>query len=620
MPTRHDARAALVILASCWACGTRPQPSGESAAPVPTDAERDRPVAKGPAATEPPEQTEPEPATTVLASAEGIVGPIVVELRGDQRTLLIDGVVQGQAETEPATIASRDPLDALMSSAGFSEGRVLLIGLGTGRTAQALSRNGRGLDVVELEPKVVDFAREYFQYQGPARVGDGAEFVASTTETYGLIVFDAFDGSKPPESLVSDATIANAKQRLVLGGGLVFRLLARADDPVIDELRRKLAPYHVRVFGSGQGSELQNLYLLASPRPIHMRRSTEHRLAQIHPRVGGVYDGVEVVGYLIREEHSGQLAIDLPHGEMGAQRYLLEGPEAAALEGVLPVDAKFPTIGDYGPGPGIEKAPRTLVGGEGVMRSDLRFSPVVVGVRGTAELVAEIDPDDAVLARRARMRAQAKGKAFRPSGRLALSDDPRLPHGGTLYKLQVESIGGTFTKRDWKRFRKAKLRAPLAKAKRTLSAGDLAGGHAALTAYLAAFDAHFGTLAPQLLAREGIFDVQRTLAAFASSPTPTPSPFEIAQACEEAMALCQWRLGDAGALRPALFKCAVDHYQVAHDASSDPSRPTRAAIHLVTLIVNEADEVDFDDPERARKLRKRANKLRKKTGARPKPR
>ena len=80
--------------------------------------------------------------------------------------------------------------------------KVLLIGLGAASLTKFLYRNQplAKLTVVEIEPAVVAAARHFFKLpEDPKRlkivIGDGAEFVVNSDQTYDLILVDGFDAN-----------------------------------------------------------------------------------------------------------------------------------------------------------------------------------------------------------------------------------------------------------------------------------------------------------------------------------------------------------------------------------------------------------------------------------------
>ncbi|MEM6989295.1 MAG: hypothetical protein AAF721_02320 [Myxococcota bacterium] len=552
-------------------------------------------------AVAPVTQAPPADAPHLVAQAVGKAGPIVVEDRAERRVLVIDGVVQGSIVRESEAVASADPLVKLVKTAVGHRARALLIGLGTGRTATELADSLGVVDVVEIEPQVIEFARAHFGYSGDAREADGAEVLRSSNAVYDAIILDAFDGTKPAAELVSRAGLGRAKERLLHDGVIAIRLLGRPSAAWIDEIRRSLAPLDVLVYGAGVGDETQNLYLLASRRRLAVDHYANRNIRLVYPSPGEEYGGLSLAGYLIREEHSGGLALDIAHDEMGAQRYLVVGPLAEALEAELPATAEFPVEGDYGPGPAIRKVPRDLAGGEGAMRSDLRFSPVVVAVRGRARLITAVHPD---VAARGGRRGAGLAKA------MGQTKDPRLPRGGVLYELTVEEVDGVYTRPAWERLKRSKLRPMLKRARAKIAAGNLPAVQSALGEYLSRFDAQFGDVAPLLAARAGVDDLHRILAARADGGLDTA--VKRARACARLGDHAAGLRGDASALATPFFDCAIKQYEAA--LGDDPRVSPVVARALIELLDDRSDLTR--DDARARHLRRKLHKLVKKTGIR----
>ncbi len=110
--------------------------------------------------------------------------------------------------------------------------KVLLIGLGAASLTKFLYRHYplAKLTVVEIEPAVVAAARQFFKLpEDPLRlkivIGDGAEFVASTDQTYDLILVDGFDGKARPGALDSLPFYQMCRARLTNDGIVAVNLL-----------------------------------------------------------------------------------------------------------------------------------------------------------------------------------------------------------------------------------------------------------------------------------------------------------------------------------------------------------------------------------------------------------
>ena len=127
--------------------------------------------------------------------------------------------------------------------------RVLIIGLGGGVIPVAMRRIDptMRIDVVELDPAVVDVAKRYFGYEEDADlrtfVGDGRVFVRRQGRAgvrYDLIVIDAYERVYVPEHLMSREFLGEVKSLLAPGGVVASNTFARGP----------LAPYEAATYQS----------------------------------------------------------------------------------------------------------------------------------------------------------------------------------------------------------------------------------------------------------------------------------------------------------------------------------------------------------------------------------
>ncbi|MFZ5637156.1 MAG: spermidine synthase [Pseudomonadota bacterium] len=162
--------------------------------------------------------------------------------------------------------------------------RVLVIGLGGGVIPRAMRRIDPALriDVVELDPAVVDVAKRYFGYREDPRlrthIGDGRVFVrrsARRGERYDLIVIDAYERVYVPEHLMTREFVGEVRSLLAPGGVVASNTFAVGP----------LAPYEAATYQSVFGETrvvdmtLGNRIILAGrdglPSPEAMRARGE---------------------------------------------------------------------------------------------------------------------------------------------------------------------------------------------------------------------------------------------------------------------------------------------------------------------------------------------------------
>lgn len=127
--------------------------------------------------------------------------------------------------------------------------RTLVIGLGGGVIPRALRRidPSMQIDVIELDPAVVDVAKRYFGYREDAALrtftGDGRVFVRRQLRNgtrYDLIVIDAFERVYVPEHMITREFIGEVKSLLSPHGVIAANTFASGP----------LAPYEAATYQS----------------------------------------------------------------------------------------------------------------------------------------------------------------------------------------------------------------------------------------------------------------------------------------------------------------------------------------------------------------------------------
>jgi SAM-dependent methyltransferase len=137
---------------------------------------------------------------------------------------------------EPLTYYHRgSPIgDVMKAWAGSPElRRVGVVGLGAG-TLAAYSEPGERWTFFEIDPVVVEVARDRFTYLADARgavnvvLGDGRLSLATEPDgTFGLLVLDAFSSDAVPVHLLTREALALYLRKLAPGGLLAFHLSNR---------------------------------------------------------------------------------------------------------------------------------------------------------------------------------------------------------------------------------------------------------------------------------------------------------------------------------------------------------------------------------------------------------
>ncbi|KAI8817842.1 uncharacterized protein EV422DRAFT_540160 [Fimicolochytrium jonesii] len=157
--------------------------------------------------------------------------------------------------------------------------KALQIGLGVGASTKTLLEHARvSLDLVELDPLVVEYAKTYFALPEPAttHIGDGRAFIDDAPDnTYDFVIHDVFTGGVVPGKLFTVEAIRGVKRVLkpkgVLALNFVGTLESIATKSVVSTLK-DVFPY-LEIYTEDKlenlaESPLYNMVFYASTHPI----------------------------------------------------------------------------------------------------------------------------------------------------------------------------------------------------------------------------------------------------------------------------------------------------------------------------------------------------------------
>ena len=168
--------------------------------------------------------------------------------------------------------------------------RVLMEGLGGGSTPRAYQHYYTNVmvDVVEIDPVVVQVAKKYFTVAETPRLiihtNDGRVFLRQTTNVYDVILMDAYSttryGSSLPRQLVTKEFFTLASQHLSTNGVLAYNVIGQIQGfraTLIGAMYRTLSEVFPRVY-MFPAVESQNIVFVAtkSAEPLtYMRAELE---------------------------------------------------------------------------------------------------------------------------------------------------------------------------------------------------------------------------------------------------------------------------------------------------------------------------------------------------------
>jgi spermidine synthase len=179
--------------------------------------------------------------------------------------------------------------------------RVLYVGLGAGSSQKRLWRDFPRvqIDVVELDPVVVDVAQRYFEFPRDPRlrveVGDGRRFLAKDERRWDVIVIDAFFADSIPAHLVTQEFMELLRTRLAPGGVVVTNAIGAIAGPGSRLFRSIYKTYragfptvlvHPTILNGDAGDDqYRNLILVATEKAIPGREQLASRWAAMRRQV-----------------------------------------------------------------------------------------------------------------------------------------------------------------------------------------------------------------------------------------------------------------------------------------------------------------------------------------------
>lgn len=145
---------------------------------------------------------------------------------------------------------------------------VLFLGLGGGSSPKKFHADypELAIDIVEIDPVVVEVAQEYFHFRGGVSlhviVDDARAYLAKTNKRYDLIIHDAYYCEKVPYHLMTREFFQQAVTRLTASGVFAFNLISDIVGPESSLFRG--------VYKSWQ-ELFQTIYVF----PVEEKRNTE---------------------------------------------------------------------------------------------------------------------------------------------------------------------------------------------------------------------------------------------------------------------------------------------------------------------------------------------------------
>jgi len=238
--------------------------------------------------------TAPLPASNrmvLLDKIDSSYGELMVIDLGKNRCLMMDGVMQTAAfkdrKVKPGEGLKHRYNMELLPYYNPDGHDVMLVGLGGGLLVDLLSPYGFNFDAVEIDPKVIEVARNYFNFDRECVAGDGRYYLKTRDKKYDFIILDALQGESLSSYLFTKEMFELCKDRLGFGGILAINSLglpgeSRISDVIASTLSEVFP--HVEYYRSMPQNKPQLVTFFASMNPLSLENAEElARKKQVDP-------------------------------------------------------------------------------------------------------------------------------------------------------------------------------------------------------------------------------------------------------------------------------------------------------------------------------------------------
>ncbi|MDP6354362.1 MAG: fused MFS/spermidine synthase [Planctomycetota bacterium] len=218
----------------------------------------------------------------IIYRDESAYGRLAVLETVDERLLLADGILQtgmpaGHYSLERGRLLAEQGyyLELLPYLVESGEGkRALAVGLAGGLLPGLLRLHDIETLAVEIDPKMAEISRRFFNYSGELVVQDGRRFVEDCRQEFDFCVIDAYASDVLPFHLVTREMFQAVRRRLAPDGILAINLITAPGGWVANSVHRTLMAAFPSVWGyrSGDNDGVQPLFYFASEREPEISR------------------------------------------------------------------------------------------------------------------------------------------------------------------------------------------------------------------------------------------------------------------------------------------------------------------------------------------------------------
>ncbi len=217
----------------------------------------------------------------ILASRDSAYGRIAVLEKGGYKLLVVDGIVQTGIPTSRGGPAKGQGLSAnyfqelLPYTVSDPKGRsALVIGLAGGMTPAILSLYGIRVECVDIDPAIIETAREHFGFDGLASAEDGRKYLESCGKRYDFCIIDTYSGDVFPFHLATVEAFRAARRALLPGGVLAVNYIGAPNGRAFACVHATVSSVfrYVLAIGGERGGDVQAITVFASDREIEFNK------------------------------------------------------------------------------------------------------------------------------------------------------------------------------------------------------------------------------------------------------------------------------------------------------------------------------------------------------------
>lgn len=232
----------------------------------------------------------------------------VVDYSGPQsgtRELLIDGLVQGGIDRASGLSVYEYPYLMQFLPYALNPGgkNCLVIGLGTGVIPSWYAAQGIRTEVVDIDPKIAELARQHFglDRRVAIHVEDARYFLNRSTQRYDYVMLDVFNGDTTPGHVLSLEAMQLLKEHMTPDGVLAINLIGTVGEhgfvsaSVVKTVQTVFGQVRTHsMFATDVPRASGNLVIIAHDGPARPLRTDPLSVFPVHPMAqAGVRQGME---------------------------------------------------------------------------------------------------------------------------------------------------------------------------------------------------------------------------------------------------------------------------------------------------------------------------------------